>query len=143
MVSIKMDKWRTPRPYTVHTHPQELFLHVKQDFYPVLFFKSFGNMSGCNEFAVFTEERRVIIGKCHRHGRFVDGDSFQRFRFLNVSDRISDLQNLRYRSVHKFHLIWADFTLVRPKPSKICNSLIRCFEIEPSFLHKSNILSFV
>ena len=49
-------------------------------------------MSGCDEFTVFTEERRVVIGKCHRHGRFVDGDSFQWFRILNIGDRISNLE---------------------------------------------------
>ena len=49
-------------------------------------------MAGCHKLTVFSEERRVIDGKEHRHCRLVDSNCRQRFRLVCIGNRFTDLE---------------------------------------------------
>ena len=49
-------------------------------------------MAAGAEFAFFAEERRVVDGEEHTHGRFVDGNGWQRLRVFIIAEGIADFK---------------------------------------------------
>ena len=47
------------------------------------------------EFALFSEEGRVVDGEKHGHSRLVDGDGGQRFGVFEIADGVADLKVLK------------------------------------------------
>ena len=52
-------------------------------------------MSGSNEFSIFAEERRVIDGKEHTHGRLINSYSRQCFRIFKVGNGIANIKTFQ------------------------------------------------
>ena len=51
-------------------------------------------MARCNELTIFTEERRVVDGKEHRHRRLIDCNRRQRFRLIDVGNSLANLETI-------------------------------------------------
>ena len=72
-----------------------------------------GYVARCHIFSVFSEEWRVVDGECHRHGRLVDGDAWQRFGIVQVGNGVANLKSFNaYKStditrLHALHLFAA------------------------------------
>ena len=49
-------------------------------------------MTGGHILTILTEEGWVVDGKQHRHGRLVNGNGRQRLRFVDISDRLTNLE---------------------------------------------------
>ena len=49
-------------------------------------------MAAGTELALLAEERRVVDGEEHRHGRLVNADGWKRFRLLKVAYRVADFK---------------------------------------------------
>ena len=52
-------------------------------------------MAGGDELTLFAEERRVVDGEEHRHGRLVDSDRRQWFRILGIANGVTDFEFLQ------------------------------------------------
>ena len=69
------------------------------------------DVTGSNELALLTKERRIVYGEQHAHCRLVNGDRRQCLRIFIVADRISDLKsfdtyqrtNVTGRNFRNFH----------------------------------------
>ena len=51
-----------------------------------------GYMAGGHILAVAPKERRIVYGKCHRHGRLVDGYAFERLGIEGIGNGIANLK---------------------------------------------------
>ena len=68
------------------------FLHAQGEILVELTLEALLNMTGSDIFSIFPEERRVIDGECHRHGRLVDSDAGKGFGIGVEGDGIPDLE---------------------------------------------------
>ena len=74
------------RVVTLHAQCQVLFEFL---------FESVVDVARSAELTFLAEERRIVDGKEHRHGRFVDSNGGQRFGVFEIADSIADFKVIK------------------------------------------------
>ena len=100
--------------------------HTQGEVFLQFFLEALVDVARSAEFSLFAEERRVVDGKKHGHGRLVDGDGGQGFGVFEVADGVADFEVLEsdysadvaavdggyFRAAHAFEgLHFLDFRL--------------------------------
>ena len=78
--------------------------HTQSQVLVQFFLQAFINMTRSHIFTIFTEERRVIDCKEHRHRRLINGNGRQSFRFQSIGNCLTNLKT--FNTDHSTDITW-------------------------------------
>ena len=136
MVSISTERWSTPRPNTIHTSSLSLFVTRRARFRSSSLVRRsamWREVTNLPSLPKKGESFMVNVIDMVGSSMAMRGSGSGLF----MSATVSPISNPSMPTSAHMSPLFTLSTFLRPMPSNVCSSLMRCFTTEPSFLQSA------